>query len=157
MATQEIERKQQEYQALLQQAHQCFDGRQWEKAQSLLNQAASLWPEGTEHNVLLEKCSQELALEANARLTAQVDDDKFSKPLSEVIQGNKSAGNLVGTTVKWLKFGGRSFGQPEYDAFIGTARQLPKKELTKLKSKLSGLTELIGQDTIDKIINVLNL
>lgn len=157
MVAQEIERKQQEYQALLQQAHQCFDGHLWEKAQSLLNQAASLWPEGTEHNVLLEKCSQELALEANARLTAQVDDEKFSKPLSEVIKGNKSAGNLVGTTVKWLKFKDRSFGQPEYDAFTSTARQLPNREVGKLKSKLSSLAERIGQETIDKIINDLNL
>lgn len=157
LVTQENERKQQEYQALLQQAHQCFDGHQWEKAQSLLNQAASLWPEGTEHNALLEKCSQELALEANAQLTAQGEFEKFSKPLSEVIQGNKSAGNLVGTTAKWLKFKERPFGQLEYDAFTSTARQLPKKEFSKLKSKLSSLAERIGQETIDKIINDLNL
>lgn len=157
LAEQEIERKQQEYQCLMQQAHQCFDGHQWEQAISLLNQAASLWPKGREHSELIEQCSQEMALEANRQLEANQSAEKFSKPLSEVIRGNKTAGNLVGTTSKWLKVEGHLFGQSEYDAFISTARQLPKKELSKLKSKLSGLVGLIGQETVDKIINDLEL
>lgn len=131
-------------------AQQAYSNGRWDEAISKAEEADSICPNNSEIRGLID-------LAWGKKREAEQAAEKSSKPLSEIIQGNKSAGNLVGTTAKWLKAEGHSFGQSEYDAFISIASQLPKKELTKLKSKLSGLTELIGQETIDKIINVLNL
>ncbi len=157
MVAQEIERKQQEYQTLMQQANQCYYDNQWEQAISLLNQAASLCPESTEYGELLEQCQQAKEVEAYRLEVAAKDAEKFGQSLAEVLRGKSSAGNLVGTTVKWLKVAGHVFDKPEYQAFVDAACLLTSGEQKKMKSKLSNLAEQIGKDTIDKIINDLAL
>lgn len=138
------------YKDLLAAIQQSFSNELWDDVISKEEQAFLICPDDTEIRGLID-CAKNKKLEANQSA------EKFSKPLSEVIKSNKSAGNLVGTTSKWLKVDGNSFGQSEYDAFISISRQLPKKELSKLKSKLFSLVELIGQEAIDKIINDLAL
>ena len=138
------------YKDLFEAAQQAYSNGLWDEAIFKAEEAGSICPDYSGIRGLID-------LAKNKKLEAEQAVEKFGKPLLEVIQGNKSAGNLVGTTVKWLKSEGHTFGQPEYESFISTARQLPKKELSKLKSKFSSLAELIGQDTIDKIINDLAL
>ena len=141
----------------MQQANQCYYDNQWEQAISLLNQAASLCPESTEYGELLEQCQQAKEVEAYRLEVAAKDAEKFGQSLAEVLRGKSSAGNLVGTTVKWLKVAGHVFDKPEYQAFVDAACLLTSGEQKKMKSKLSNLAEQIGKDTIDKIINDLAL
>ena len=80
-----------------------------------------------------------------------------SQPLSEVIKGKTSAGNLVGTTVKWLKSDGHTFAQSEQSAFISEAQKLNASEMKKLKSKLSELEKVAGKEIIDQLRKVLGI
>lgn len=72
-----------------------------------------------------------------------------------MIKGKTSAGNLVGTTIKWLKVEGHSFGQVEYDTFIAEARLLSSKEKSKLKGKLSDLAKQTGKELTERLYNEL--
>lgn len=72
-------------------------------------------------------------------------------PLADAIRGKSSAGNLVGTTVKWLRAEGHQFGAAEQEAFLNEVRQLPKGELKKLRSKLSDLAKLVGSELTNAI------
>ena len=156
-AVEQEKQKQEEYNRLIVQAKQDKDSGRWDEAIANLDKAAALYPEKTEVIQLKADCLNAKSI-AEYRLQEQKDaEQKFSQPLSEVIRGKTSAGNLVGTTVKWLKADGHSFGKIEHDAFLNEARQLSSKEMKNLRSKLSVLTKMTSKEVTDQLCNELEL
>ena len=143
--------KLEEFNSLILQAKQDKDAEQWDEAIAILEKAAVLYPEKTEVTQLKAECQNAKSI-AEYRLQEQRNaEQKFSQPLSEVIKGKTSAGNLVGTTVKWLKAEGHSFGQEEQTAFIAEAKNLSAGEIRKLKSKLSDLAKVAGKECVEQL------
>jgi hypothetical protein len=151
------EQKHNKYIDLLTEARHAFLNELWDEAIANLDKAAALYPEKTEVIQLKADCLNAKSI-AEYRQQEQRDaEQKFSQPLAEVIKGKTSAGNLVGTTVKWLKTEEHTFGQSEYNAFIAGARHLPTKEQKNLKSKLSALAKIVGKDVTDELCSELGL
>jgi len=143
--------KTEEYNRLILQAKQDMSSELWEEAIANLEKAAVLYPEKTEVAQLKAECLKAKSI-AEYRLQEQKNaEQKFSQPLFEVIKGKISAGNLVGTTVKWLKAEGHSFGQEEQTAFIAEAKNLSAGEIRKLKSKLSDLAKVAGKECVEQL------
>lgn len=143
--------KTEEYTRLILQAKQDMSSELWEEAIENLEKAAVLYPEKTEVTQLKAECQNAKSI-AEYRLQEQRNaEQKFSQPLSEVIKGKTSAGNLVGTTVKWLKADGHVFDQSEQTAFISEAQKLNAGETKKLKSKLSELEKVASKEIIDQL------
>jgi tetratricopeptide (TPR) repeat protein len=143
--------KTEEYNRLILQAKQDMNSELWDEAIANLEKAAVLYPEKTEVTQLKAECQNAKSI-AEYRLQEQRNaEQKFSQPLSEVIKGKTSAGNLVGTTVKWLKAEGHSFGQEEQTAFIAEAKNLSAGEIRKLKSKLSDLAKVAGKECVEQL------
>ena len=156
-AVEQEKQMQEEYNRLIVQAKQDKDSGRWDEAIANLDKAAALYPEKTEASQLKTECENAKSI-AEYRLQEQKDaEQKFNQPLSEVIRGKTSAGNLVGTTVKWLKADGHSFGKIEHDAFLNEARQLSSKEMKNLRSKLSVLTKMTSKEVTDQLCNELEL
>jgi len=143
--------KTEEYNRLILQAKQDMNSKLWDEAIANLEKAAVLYPEKTEVTQLKTECQNAKSI-AEYRLQEQKNaEQKFSQPLSDVIKGKISAGNLVGTTVKWLKADGHTFSKSEQIAFISEAQKLNASEKKKLKSKLSELEKVAGKEIIDQL------
>jgi len=143
--------KTEEYNRLILQAKQDMNSKLWDEAIANLEKAAVLYPEKTEVTQLKTECQNAKSI-AEYRLQEQKNaEQKFSQPLSDVIKGKISAGNLVGTTVKWLKADGHTFSKSEQIAFISEAQKLNASEKKKLKSKLSELEKIAGKEIIDQL------
>lgn len=151
LAKAEEERKQKEYQSLIEQASQFSKEELWDNAIDILNKALTLCPDAQEARNLLETCNNSKFAEEYKRSEDERNKQKFSQPLSEVINGKTSVGNLVGTTIKWLKADGHYFGETEYSAFVSVLEQLPAKERSRLKSKRAELVKAIGEEFTSKI------
>ena len=156
-AKEEQERKQKAFEHLMEQARQHYSSNQWSEAVTFLTEASKLFPEDTECQQLKERCQQMITAEEHRKNEADAAAQRFSQPLAEVIKAKTSAGNLVGTTVKWLKGDDHTFGQSEHDAFLAEAHQLSPKEQKNLKSKLSALAKIVSKDVTDQLCNELGL
>ena len=139
------------YQSLLDSARQALKSEVWEEADLKAEEAKNLYPEKAEAADLKAEIikAKELADFRKGEEAAAIQ--KLAQPLSEIIQGKTSAGNLVGTTVKWLKADGHSFGMPEQAAFANEAKNLSAGEKKKLKSKLSDLEKIAGKECVDQL------
>ncbi len=148
----EIEKQKfEEYNRLILQAKQDKDSERWDEAIASLEKAEALCPEKSEVAQLKAECLKAKSV-AEYNLQAQkATQQRFGQPLSEVIKGKTSAGNLVGTTVKWLKVEGHSYGASEQAAFINEAQQLNAGEKKRLKSKLSDLEKIVGKENTERI------
>lgn len=143
--------KSEEYNRLILQAKQEMNSELWDEALVNLEKAAVLYPEKTDVAQLKADCQNAKSI-AEYRQQEQKDaQQRFSQSLSEVIKDKTSAGNLVGTTVKWLKVDGHTFDQSEQNAFISEAQKLNAGEKKKLKSKLSELEKVAGKEIIDQL------
>lgn len=145
----EIQRSK-DYTNLLAAAQEAFSNNRWDEVISKAEEAASFCKDDSEIRALIDSAK-------GKKLEAQTEFEKSSQPLSEVIKGKTSAGNLVGTTVKWLKVEGHLFGITEYDAFVDAAHLLSSGEQKKLKSKLTILVKLIDEEIAKKLSNDLSL
>lgn len=137
-----------EYTVLVGQAQQLFNNESWDEAISLLDKAALLASDEREHSLLLEQCIKAKEIASFRQSEQAAAAERFAQPLSEVIKGKTSAGNLVGTTVKWLK--SNTFGEDEFQTLLHEARQLPPKEQTKLKSKKPDLIKAVGEEWTER-------
>ena len=156
-ATEQERQKQEEYNRLVLQAKQAKDSEQWDEAIANLEKAATLYPEKTEVAQLKTECQNAKSIAEYRQQEQRAAEQKFSQPLSEVIKGKISAGNLVGTTVKWLKANGHSFGVSEQTAFVSEAQKLNAGEKKKLKSKLSDLEKIAGKESINQLCKELGI
>jgi hypothetical protein len=149
--------KSEEYNRLILQAKQEMNSELWDEALANLEKAAVLYPEKTDIAQLKADCQNAKSI-AEYRQQEQKDaQQKFSQPLSEVIKGKTSAGNLVGTTVKWLKVERHTFEQSEQNAFISEAQKLNAGEKKKLKSKFSELVKVVDKESVEIIRKELGL
>jgi hypothetical protein len=148
MEAEKESKRRSEYLALVSQAKAFYDSSSWSEAITLLEQASSIAAGDKEHSQLMEQCikakeTAEFLLSEKAAAT-----ERFSQPLADVIKGKTSAGNLIGTTIKWMK--DKTFGEQEYQALVSEAKLLPSKEQKKLKSKRSDLLKAIGEELTNK-------
>lgn len=150
-AAAEEKRKQDFYALLLKQARDAYNCGQWDEAMTKADKAAVLYPDRAEV-AQLKSDFQKAKDIADFRQQEQEEAQKrLAQPLQDVIRGKTSAGNLVGTTVKWLKSEDHSFGKVELDAFLAGAAILTPQEKKRLKSKLSDLAKVVGKDVCEKI------
>ena len=156
-AAEKERQKQEEYRRLILQAMQDKDSELWDKAIANLDEAALLFPEKVEVSQLIAECLKAKSIAEYRQQEQEDDQKKFSQPLAEVIEGKTSAGNLVGTTVKWLKCEGHTFGQLESLAFLAEARLLSPTERKKLKGKFSALAKITGKEVTDELYNKLEM
>ena len=157
LAMEEERRKEKAYQELLEQANQCFNNNGWDEAISKVEAAVEIYPDRSEAVLMKRKCQEAKLLDEYRKNEQAAATQKFSQPLAEVIKGKVSAGNLVGTTVKWLKTEDHTFGQTERDAFLAEARQLSSKEMKNLRSKLSDLAKVTGKEVCDGLAKELGI
>ena len=151
LAKAQEEQRQKVLHGLLSDARLALMNKEWNESMSKIDEAIRLYPEDQEALDLKSKILKDKDLENYRRQQETESLQKFSQPLSEVIKGKTSAGNLVGTTVKWLKTDGHSFGQSEQIAFIAEAKNLNTGEIKKLKSKLSDLAKAAGKECVEFI------
>ena len=150
--TMEAERRQEQaYQEFLEVANKCYNNNDWDEAISNAKAAVEIYPDRSEAGLMIKKCEEARKLDEFRKNEQAAATQKFSQPLSEVIKGKTSAGNLVGTTVKWLKVEGHAFEQSEQTAFINESQTLNGGEKKKLKSRLSDLAKIVGRDIIEKL------
>lgn len=137
-----------EYMALVGQAQQLYYNDSLDEAISLLDKAALLASDERDHILLLEQCAKAKEIASFRQSEQAAAAERFAQPLSEVIKGKTSAGNLVGTTVKWLK--SNTFGEDEFHALVREAGQLPQGERERLKSKRKELTKAVGEEWTER-------
>ena len=151
LAAEEERKRQKLCQGLLDQAQQLYNDKLWDDAISKAEEAKSICPDNTSITSLIENIKKEKELEEYRKSEQAASAQRFGQPLAEVIKGKTSAGNLIGTTVKWLK--DKSFGDEELKALVNEAKQLPSKEQKKLKSKRNDLLKAIGEEWTEKFYN----
>lgn len=151
MEAEKESKRRSDYLSLVAEAKKLYDSSSWSEAITLLEQASSIAASDKEHSQLMEQCikAKETAEFLLSEKTAATE--RFSQPLADVIKGKTSAGNLIGTTIKWTK--GKTFGEQDLQALIAEAKQLPSKEQKKLKSKRSDLLKAIGEELTNKFFN----
>lgn len=148
---QEDAAKRKEYEALMERARQFYGNGQWNSAIEALTKAATYDIKDQERVKLLELCMSSRSADEFRQKEAAEATVKMSMPLHEVIKGKISAGNLIGTTVRWLKADSNTFGQSELDALLCEAQLLPAKEKKNLQSKLSALTKIVSPEMADQL------
>ncbi len=157
LARAQEEQKQNVYFGLLSDARQALIDRIWDVSLSKIERAINLYPESRDAIDLKAQILKEKDLTDYQKQQKAEALQKFSQPLSEVIKGKTSAGNLVGTTVKWLKGEAHYFGQAEQAAFIAEAQNLNAEERKKLKSKLSDLSKVADKECVKQLKNELGI
>lgn len=154
-AREEEKRKEGRYSLLLQQARDAYHNERWDEAKDMAEEAVSLYPEKKEATQLLTDCQKAMDV-AMFRQQEQAEVQKrLSQPLADVIKKCFSAGNLVGTTSKWLKDGSNTWGEQEMAAFLDKAKQLSSKEKKNIKSKLSGLSKQLSNEQVSYLLKVI--
>ena len=154
--TTEAERqKQQQFQGVVEQAQRLYQDKLWADAIAKAEEALSICPNSVEIQTLIDQCKKEKEIEEFRLSEQSAAAQRFERPLADVIKDKTSAGNLIGTTIKWLK--GKTFGEQELQALTNEARLLPIKEQKKLKSKRGDLLKAIGEEWTDQFFNKIGL
>lgn len=154
-AREEEKRKEERYSLLLQQAREAYNNERWEEAKKNVEEAIVLYPERPEAVQLQADCQKAIDVAIFRQQEQAEAQQRLSQPLADVIMKCTSAGNLVGTTVKWLKDGGNNWGEQEIEAFLNQAKLLSAKERKNMKRKLSGLSKQLSSEQIDYLLNEL--
>ena len=148
----EEKRKEERYALLLQQAREAYYNELYAEAKLKIEEAIALYSERPDATQLQTDCQKAMDI-AIFRQQEQVKaQQRLCLPLADVIMNCSSAGNLVGTTAKWLKDGGHTWGEQELKVFLDKAELLSAKEKKNMKSKLSGLSKLLSKEQIDDIL-----
>lgn len=155
IAIEEEKRKQEACNDLFEQAKQAFNDSQWANAITKAEEAIAICPDNKELSEFIEKCKKTQKIEEYRKNEEAASSQKFSQPLAEVIKGKTSAGNLIGTTTKWLKIEGNTFGENEFQALLTEAKNLAPKEQKNLKGKSKDLVKAIGEDLVKKFLDEL--
>ena len=143
------------YQDLIEQAKTLYRDNQWNEALDKATAAVEICPDMSEASSLIGECKKAIEIEAYRQSEETATTQKFSQPLAEVIKGKTSAGNLIGTTAKWLKTEGNSYGEAEFQALVNEAKKLSEKEQKNLKGKSKDLVKLIGEERVKKFLEEL--
>ena len=151
----EQERKQQqlqnEYDELISQANDLYFDNKYREAHEKVMKAESLLPECTNHKELLEKIEKFIKIEEAQQKDDEEKRKKLSQPLSTLLKGKTSIGNIMGHLGKWLKVETNSFGEEEALALADAFHQLPNKEAKKLKGIQKRIASIIGDENASSV------
>lgn len=153
----EEKRKQEQFADLLQQAREAYNNERYDEAKKKAEEALALYPERIEANQLRADSQRAIDVALFRQQEQTEAQQRLSQPLADFIMNCSSAGNLVGTTAKWLKNGGNAWGEQEIAVFLNKARQLPTKEKKNMKSKLSGLSKLLSGEQVSNLLKELEI
>ena len=154
--TAEAERqKQQQFQGVVEQAQRLYQDKLWDEAIAKAEEALSIYSDSVETQALIDQCKKEKEIEEFRQSEQSAAAQRFEQPLADVIKGKTSAGNLIGTTIKWIK--NNSFGEHELQVLINEAMLLPSKEQKKLNSKRTELLKTIGPEWTDQFFDKIKL
>ena len=140
-----------EYDDLIARANQLYLISKNKEAEELALKAENLLPDGPDHQSLLERIRKDIKREEEQRRIDGETLNKLSQPLSSVLVGKTSIGNILGHLEKWLKLERNSFGDEEIVALAGAFNQLPNKEAKKLKSSQRRISSLIGDENASAV------
>ncbi len=146
----QAQRKKQQQEDYLHQAidtiEKYMEASQWNDALRLLDEAEPIASELGVSTVEIESkkqyCQQQLAA-------------KHSQPLSDVLQGKKTLGNVQGTTSTWCKNHPDAFSDVELQALVDAIKTLPPQEQKKLPSMRSKFEKTLAADWATKLYNLL--
>ena len=151
-AAEEGNRKQAVFLQLMEQAQQFYRNGQWDEAILKAEAAKEIYPDKTDATSLVDACKKAKEIEAYRQEEHAAAAQRFSQPLADVIKGKTSAGNLIGTTAKWLKSEGNSFGETEFHALLSEVKNLSPKEQKNINGKKKDLMKAIGEEWTEKLL-----
>lgn len=148
------EEKQERYRLLLEQANALCLEDKWDDAIAKANEAAAIYPNLDEPVRLVENCKTFKARAEFIKEQKEKEQQRFGNPLSEVIAGKTSAGNIIGTTAKWIKENNVSLGDAEYTILLNALNALPAKEKKKVSRKdlLKFMSEEMAERLLGEIV-----
>ena len=150
-------RNQKAFQELMEKAIQAYTDNSWDEAIANAEKAAEIDPDNQAPKELIAKIRQSQQIANFIETEQKANIQKFNQALAEVIKGKISIGALMGTTEKWLKVDGHTFGETEHLALLEEIKRLPGKELKRLKSSRMKIANVIGPEQADKILKAFNL
>lgn len=155
LAAEEENRKQTAYLQLMEQAQQLYRNGQLDEAILKAEAAKEIYPANTDATSMIDACKKAKEIEAYRQEEQAATAQRFSQPLADVIKGKTSAGNLIGTTAKWLKSESNILGETEFQVLLNEARQLSAKEQKNLKGKTKDLAKAIGEEMVKRFLEEL--
>ena len=141
------------YQQILGEAKELYDKDLWDEAIEKAKEAADIGPDFKDHQPFIELCEKSKDIAQYEKEQEEITKNKFQKPLSEVLKGKSSVGNIVGTTAKWIKMG-NSFTEQEYQVLVSCLKEMPIKEI---KKKRKDIEKTINIELTDRVWNELNI
>ena len=139
------------FEQLIDEATTLYLNDQWDEAIAKANEASALLPERSEPTELITKCeTQREIFEKSKQPTPSPENNA---PLSVVLKGVSSAGNMIGRTTKWIK-SGNSFGESEYSVLLNAIMTLSSGERKNMAfKKRKELVKAIGEELANRLIN----
>ena len=147
------EKRKAAYRLLLQEAESLLNNQCWDEAKAKAQEAAEICLDLIEHNAIIERCIKEKERAEFKAQEKEKDAVLFQQELSVVLKGKTSVGNIIGTTVKWLKFG-HVFGEKECQVLLDCLKGMPAKEV---KKKRKDLEKAISKEWSDKMLAILGI
>lgn len=151
-AAEEENRKLTDYRQLMEEAQQFYRNTQWDEAILKAEAAKEIYPDKTDAISLVDACKKAKEIEAYRQEEQVAAAQRFSQSLAEVIKGKTSAGNLIGTTAKWLKSESNTFGETEFQVLLSEAKNLSPKERKNINGKKKDLMKAIGEEWTEKLL-----
>ena len=147
------EQRRLQYQQLIQEAESLYREGMFDEAIAKANAAAAFGPGDGSHQDILTRCNKAKELEEFKKGQEDKDKKLFKEPLSAVLVGKTSVGNVIGTTAKWLRFQHR-FGVEECQVLIGVLSSMSKKDI---KNKRKDLEKSISKEWADRVMKELGI
>ena len=140
----------------LEAANQDYLNGLWSDAIAKATEAKTLCPHNAVADEIITKCNRSKEVADYLRGVEKEREQQFKGSLRDVIKGKTSIGNLIGTTGKWLKVDGHSFGEEEFSALRQAFKGLPPKEQKTIRQKLGVIAKTIGEDFAKRLLNEKN-
>lgn len=141
------------YQQILNEAKDLYEKGLWDEAIEKATEAANLGPDFKDHQPFIELCERDRNIALFKKEQEEITNNVFKQPLSEVLKGKSSVGNIIGTTAKWIKMG-NTFTEQEYQVLVSCLKEMPIKEI---KKKRKDIEKTINIELTDRIWNELNI
>ena len=133
--------------------HYIYEKGLWDEAIEKATEAANLGPDFKDHQPFIELCERDRNIALFKKEQEEITNNVFKQPLSEVLKGKSSVGNIIGTTAKWIKMG-NTFTEQEYQVLVSCLKEMPIKEI---KKKRKDIEKTINIELTDRIWNELNI
>ena len=141
-----------EFELLIDEATTLYLNDQWDEAIAKAKEASAILPERSEPSELITKCETQKEIFGQPKQPTPPSSEN-NAPLSVVLKGVSSAGNMIGRTTKWIK-SGNSFGESEYSVLLNAIMTLSSGERKNMAvKKRKELVKAIGEELANRLIN----